>query len=253
MKSALLPGRKKYTVEEYVAEFGPKLDALARRRVRPTMVCMACTHPMHTVAEGGPIRDATWAHNPSINPPWCPLKDPASGKYTVLAPTVLDEAAGQALRAVFFKNWRLHWAHILEIIPMSNIFTLIEFIRYADGTKFWSQPGLREWFIPYIFLATCDFPPPKSSKGAATRPNWIRCRFDARVRNPQDLWIRTEGDWGFIRAEYITPARGAEPGPKHLIDVTIMTPDDGFLTRVSPGGNPYQLDKMQKAFLEELT
>ena len=135
---------------------------------------------------------------------------------------------------------------------MCNIFTLTKFIEYADVKQFWTRAGLQEWLIPYILLATCDLPPPKSSKGVARRSTGFRCRFDARIRTAEDLWIRTEDDRGYIRAEYKNPARGAEPGPQHLIDVKVVVPDANFLARVAPGGNAYQIGQMRLAFPEEL-
>lgn len=253
MKSAIHreTGRP-YTVEKYVIEFGPKLDNRAQKRMRPTIVCVSCGHPMHTVAEDGPLRDATWAHNPDTDAPWCPFKQKGGAPYEILPPRESNEAAGYELRARFFVNWRLHWAHVLEIVPMCDIFTLIKFVRYADRQHFWEHVGLEEWLIPYIFLATCDFPPPKSGKGVVKRPEWIRCRFNARVRAPDDLWIRVAGAWGYTRAKYHAPARGAEPGPKHLIDAESITPDRHFLARCAPGGNPYQVEAMRKAFPTEL-
>lgn len=241
-----------YTVETYVTQFGPKLDSNGELRRRPVLCCLACEHPMHTIAEDGPIRAATWAHNPSKTPPFCPLKEKHGNRYEVLPPTRSDPEAGRILRARFFANWRRHWAHILEIIPMCEIFTLRGFIKHCDKTRFWEQVGLEEWFLPYIFLATCDFPPPKSAKGAVHRPYWVRCRFDSRVRNTEDLWIRVEADWGFIRAKYSAPARGAEPGPKHLIDVEPIKPDPYFLARVLEGGNTFQVNEMKEAFPGEL-
>lgn len=253
MKTAIhSTNQKPFTVERYVKEFGPKLDKLSRERDRPKMVCAACGLSMHTVAESGPLRDATWAHYPSENAPWCPLKHKYGGKYDILEPKEPNEAAGKELRTSFFANWRLHWAHVREIVPMCDIFTFISFIKYADTKRFWEQAGLEEWFIPYVFLATCDFPPPKSSKGAAVRPYWVRCRFDARVRSPEDLWIRTDGDWGYVRAHYTAPARGAEPGPNHLIDASPVVPDKLFLTRLKTGGSPFQVEKMRAAFPSEV-
>jgi hypothetical protein len=240
--------RRAYTVEDYVAAFGPRLDKNGQPNSRPIVECVSCSHPMHTVGETGPLRDATWAHNPTRPPLWCPLKDNDGGKYALLMPVAPNIAAGAALRASFFVNWRLHWAHILEIVPMCDIFTLIGYVRDCDARRFWEQAGLEEWFIPYIFLATCDFPPPKSKTGAVVRTEWIRCRFDARVRTPQDVWIRAAGPWGFTKARYRLPARGAQPGPSHLIAVDAVVPDAAFLTRVAPGANVFQVNAMQKAF-----
>ena len=51
---------------------------------------------------------------------------------------------------------------------------------------------------------------------------------------------------------YKAPARGAELGPKHLIDVEPVVPDPNFLARVFEGGNTFQIEEMRKAFPTEL-
>ena len=236
------------SVEEYVTLFGPKLNQYAQKRIRDDVICSACEQALHTVGENGPLRDATWAHYPKNEGVWCPMKEKSAAKYEVLPPTSPNELVGTHLRNSFFKNWKLHWAQITEIVPLCDIFTLIEFIKYADNKKLWQQVGLKEWFFPYIFLATCEFPPTKSKDGKYLRSEWIRCRFDFRVRTSEDLWIRTEGDWGFIKAEYVMPPRAKEPRLKHLLSVTKLTPDKNFLTKVSPAGNVFQIENMKKAF-----
>jgi len=62
---------------------------------------------MHTVGEDLVLRDATWAHNPSKN--WCPVKEASANPYKILEPTEIDVEVGKALRASFFRNWKLHW------------------------------------------------------------------------------------------------------------------------------------------------
>ena len=249
MKKAFQASSSQYfSVEKYVDNFGPKLDQFASKRVRPDVICNACKQVMHTVGEDGPLRDATWAHNPSRQAPWCPLKESAGAKYEILSPSEPDELSGVVLRKSFFVNWLLHWSHIIEMVPMCDIYTFIKFIQYADRKNLWQQRGLEEWFLPYIFLATCDFPPPKSKTGKNWRQEWIRCRFDSRVRTADDLWIRTDGDWGYIKAEYILPINVKQPNPKHLISVKQITPDKNFLKRVSRFGNTFQINAMKEQF-----
>lgn len=252
MKTAIHhTSRTSLTVEQYVTTYGPKLDAKGNERPRPYFICVACNARMHTVAENGPLRDATWAHNPDPSSPWCPLKDEAAKPYLLLSPTNPNPALGVALRASFFKNWQFHWTHAVGIVAMSDIHSFIGFINHADAKGIWQQVGLEEWFLPYIFLSTCDSPPPKSKKGAAVRSNWIRCRFDVRVRTHEDLWIRTQGDWGFFRAEYRTPKTG-EPNKSHFINATSVKPDPLFLGKGISRANLYQIGEMKKAFPTEV-
>jgi len=237
--------RRPITVEAFVLEFGPKLDDEAQPRLRPRVICIACGCDMHTIGEAGPLRDATWGHNPSTT--WCPVKESAAKPYEVLAPTAPDVEAGRILRERFFRNWTKHWEHVNDIVRLSDIYTFISFIKRCDRLAFWCQPGLEEWFIPYVFLATCDFPPPKGIKGKASRPEWVRCCFDARVRDSKDLWIRTTGDWGFVIATYRAPTRG-EPRAKDLISLDEITPRPTFLATTSGRANTYQSDAMARAF-----
>lgn len=245
--------RRKFSVEQYVDEFGPKLDATGQERNRPTMICLACGSMMHTIGENGPLRDATWGHNPSKgNGPWCPLKEKNGAKYEMLAPVDPDREAGKALRHDFFANWQIYWGFICQLAPMADIHTLVGFLKHADVIRLWEQRNLRQWHLPYIFLSMCEFPPPVSRKAASIRSRWLRFRFDARVRTLEDLWIRTDGDWAFLKTSYRVPSRAASPGPKHLIDVELITPDPGFLTQKFQEPNTYQTDVMVKNFPNDL-
>jgi hypothetical protein len=246
----ILTGRR-FTVEEYVDEFGTKKDGNGNLRVRPTVVCVACRQPMHTVSENIPSTARTWGHNPDPNA-WCPLKQSAGERYEILPPIDPNPEAGAAIRSSFFENWEHHWAHTAEIVPMVSIFLFINFIKEADRKKLWENRGMQEWFLPYIFLSMYEIEPPHSATGRKTRPHWVRCRFDARVRTFGDLWIRPQGDWGFIRSEYRVPPRGGVPGPTHLIDTDPVTPDPDFLARVKPYANSFERDKMKSNFPVEI-
>lgn len=249
MKTAHLSlTRLPVTVEQYVDAYGPKLDARAQPRTRPEVICLACNSAMHTVGEDLVLRDATWAHNPSKN--WCPVKEASGNPYKILEPTEIDVEVGKALRASFFRNWKLHWAVITSIVPMCDIYTLISFLQRCDKLNFWNQVGLQEWYIPYVFLASCDFPPPKG-KGARVRPQWLRCRLDSRVRDSRDLWIRTEGDWGFLLLTYKAP-RSGEPNAGHFLHMEEIVKRPNFLTELAPKANSFQEKAMSTAFTNEL-
>lgn len=253
MKRAYIPSKKeKYAVERYVHEFGPKLDKYGKRRWRPKAECLACGESVHSIGENGPLRDATWGHDPGG--PWCPVKEKGGGKYKLLPPATPNQEAGKTLRAAFFAQWERHWGFICKLAPMSDIHTLIGFIQHADSIRLWEQRGLQEWHLPYIFLTMCDNPPPKSAKGSAVRGEWLRFRFDARIRTIEALWIRVEPDWMLLKLIYRVPARGAEPGPKHLIDVQPVAPEPDFMISgtLLPPPHPYQVSEMAKAFPDEL-
>ena len=249
MKTSVHPTSKiRYTVERYVREYGSQFDAAGHEQRRPSLVCVSCGHPMHTVAENGPLENATWSHNFSKDAPWCPLKETNGGKYPLCAPIALDSIASQKIRQKFFEHWQLHWSHILEIAPFCEISKFVRFIEHADSIRFWAHSGLEDWQIPYIFLATCDFPPPKNKKAAASQPEWIRFRFDARIRHTNDLWRRNGENWEFIRSSYTAPAQGREPNPTEIIDVEPIFPDSKFLERVKPEAHATHIKAMKMYF-----
>lgn len=240
-------GTTPYTVENYVDREGPKLDKYGKKRIRPSMHCYACGWEVHSVGETGPLREALWAHNSAPEAPWCPLKCEGGTKYEVLEPRVRNPGQVTELRTNFLARWRTHWGYIQQIAPMADIHTFEGFIRHADSTHWWGHVGLEEWHIPYIFLATCEFPPPSRPKARAVRATWLRFRFTARVRSLEDLWIRTTGKWGFMRLSYRQPRRG-EPKPEHLVDVVPIVPNPCLLEDSYPPPYPYQSDAMHKRF-----
>lgn len=239
--------RRSYTIEQYKQEYGPRLDSWGKERIRSTLVCYACMHPMYPVGEGLPKRDHHWSHFPSRPALWCPTKESAARPYELLNPGSDDPARGMRLRQLVLEHWRHHWAVIQTLAPLADIHAFIGFLRRADEKQFWRHRGLEEWFMPYVCLATCDFAPPKSQKAASLRPEWLRFWFDSRVRTLEDLWIHTTGDFRMMRAVYRAPARGGEPTPKHLIRIEPIEVDRGFLDApVRRQPNQYQ----EKAMLE---
>lgn len=232
-------------VEQYKDRYGPKLDARGMPRSRPSVVCLACWGTLHTVGEDSLTVEAVWAHDPDPHVS-CPVKDTGGIRYKLLPPTTPDTAAAQALRDAFFASWQKHWGHIREIANYADIDTLVGFLRHADNSNFWAHSGLHEWHIPYIFLATCDFPPPSGVAGTR-RKHWLRFRFDARVRTLEDLWIRVLPNLRFLRFHYRKPRTG-EPTPAHFIDMDAITPDSTFLSRTFPPPHPYASRAMVAAF-----
>ncbi len=238
------------TVPEYIVRFGTKLSPTGSRNQRPVAECRVCKTTMHTKNENIPGRVQGWAHNPSTK--WCPLKDESKAPYELLTPTDSDEEAGRRLRARFLLNWKHHWGLVRSIVPRCDIYQLIEFIRHADRSSFWNHVGLEEPDLPYIFLSFFEFPPPKAAAAARGQPTWIRCYFDARVRGYRDLWIETDGNWGFFVAHYHVPARRALPRPQHLISDTPQVVDRTFLASPAPAPHPYAEATMRAQFPGEV-
>ena len=238
-------------VDEYKDLYGPKRDARGNVRTRPVLRCLACGVALHSVAEDSATAVRTWGHDPSPGT-YCPIKAEGGERYEVLPPTNVDPAAGEALRTAFFRRWQKHWGYVRDIAPFADIFTLIGFLPAADRTRFWDQRHLEEWHLPYVFLSTCDFPPPRG-KAAALRTEWLRFRFDGRYRTLEDLWIRAAPDFRFLRLRYRVPARRKEPGPVHFIVAEPIAASPAWMARAYPPALPFAIDKMERAFPRELT
>lgn len=230
------------SVADYVHQEGTKLDSKGLPRARAKVTCPGCDEVVHTVAETIHGRANVWAHDPNPDGPWCPIKDEGAKKYALLTPATPDPALGAALRSAFLHNWKKHWGHIQEMAPMADIHALDGFIKHADRTKFWQNVGLAEWHIPYVFLTSCEFPP------RASRREWYRFMFDAKVRDYRDLWIRTTGSWRFLKMRYRPPRAGKSPGPSHYIDCDILLPDPAFLGRTFAPPHPYALRAMSTTY-----
>lgn len=242
--------RANLTVQDYHERYGAKLDGKGMPRTRPHMLCPACSTPLHTVGESGALVDATWAHNPSpaIG---CPIKDSGAEKYALLRPVYKNDAAAEELRRRFFKNWELHWSFARSFAELANIEAFSGFIRHADKMSLWSYMTLNEWQLPYTFLATCEFPPPKG-KAAGRRTQWLRFRFDSKLRTIEDLWIRVIPELKFLRLNYRTPHVG-EPTSRHYIDCSVYVPDENWMATHTPiPPHPYAVRHMRKSFPAEL-
>lgn len=244
-----LSGRN-LNVDQYKDLYGPKRDDLGNLRIRPTLSCLACNTALHTVAEDSGTAVRTWGHDPNPGT-YCPIKAEGGTRYEVLPPKDVDPVAGVLLRAAFFNQWQKHWGYVRAIAPFADIYTLIGFLQAADRTRFWEQRHLEEWHLPYVFLSTCDFPPP-TGKAATYRTEWLRFRFDGRYRTLEDLWIRAAPEFKFLRLRYRAPARGREPSPTHFIVAEPITASPAWMTGTYPPPLPFAIDKMQGAFPREL-
>lgn len=238
------------TVDGYKDLYGSKRDKNAQLRKRPTLRCLACNIALHTVAEDSGTSVPVWGHDPAPGT-FCPIKTEGAAKYQLLAPKEHDPAAGQALRASFFSNWEAHWGYVRKVVPLADIHTLIGFLKVADKTQFWNQRHLEEWHIPYVFLSTCEFPPP-AGPTAKHRPEWLRFRFDSRYRTLEDLWIYAEPSFSFIKLSYRNPARRREPGPADFLVADNVPVDPKWLARTYSTPHAYVVDKMSKEFPLEI-
>ncbi|MGE8705360.1 MAG: hypothetical protein ACN6O5_21990 [Achromobacter sp.] len=237
---------KNLTVDEYKTQHGPKLDARGNVRWRPKLRCLVCNVPLHTVGEDNPTVVPTWGHDPSPGT-FCPIKSGGSERYEILPPTEADPTKGAQLRASFFANWEAHWGYIGSVVLYPDIFTFIGFIRSADKKGLWTQRHLEEWHLPYVCLATCDFPPPKGTI-AARRPHWLRFRFNDRYRTLRDLWIEADQEFSFLQLTYRKPLRKKEPGPAEFIAADHVRVDRHWLDATYPPPNTFAIAAMESAF-----
>lgn len=238
------------TVEMYRDRYGPKSDSLGNARFRPILKCLVCNVPLHTVAETIPTAVATWGHDPSPGV-FCPVKAEGAHRYEMLPPSNGSPTTGAALRQRFFNNWQAHWGHIRTLVPYPEIQTLIGFLKAADKSSFWDYRNLDEWHIPYVFLATCDFPPP-TGKASTFRKEWLRFRFDARYKTLADLWIKANPDFSFLRLIYKNPPRKSEPGQTEFIAAERITPDFNWHLKSFPIAHEFALNRMCEAFPRDL-
>lgn len=215
------------TVAQYHSLYGSKL-LNGKLNSRPDTFCPACDEKMHIVGETKLV-DATWAHNPS--PTFCPIKNSGASKYSLLQPNFPDPARAAALRTSFFKNWKMHWSYVRSKAVFADVVDLSAFIAEADRTNLWGHATVCEWQLPYIFLATCEFPPPKG-KAATHRKTWLRFRFDARVRTIEELWIRIQPDVRLLQLQYRNPRSGM-PKVSHYLDSKSWPLDADWMTKHS--------------------
>jgi len=235
------------TVDEYKDVYGPKMDDRGNMRTRPTLRCLACNVSLHTVSEDSSTTVPTWGHDPNKEI-FCPIKSAGATRYELLPPIDADPLTGIRLRTAFFAHWEQHWGFIRHVAPLADIFTLIGFLRAADHRRFWDQRHFEEWHLPYVFLATCDFPPPKG-KAANRRAEWLRFRFDGRYRTLQDLWIRAAPGFNFLRLRYHAPVRKREPGPADFIVAEPVSVAAAWMAESFAPPHRFAVTQMQNAFL----
>lgn len=257
MKKAFWPDRdEECTTQAYFAHYGGKHDRRWLYTPRPQARCPACLEDVKLVGEDRAPHDRHFSHiGSSAQAPFCPLRNLADRKYEFLTDVPPDCERGRQLRASFFRNWKQHWGLLKSHLRgYADIHRFIEMIHIADKMKLWHRPSLSEWEVPYIFLVWSDYPPilDRSEKTKYKRREWYRFWFDARVRSFEDLWIRTEGEFRIVRAEYAIPRSGGSPGIVHLKDVDVFTMNSDFLARPMTEPHEYAVAMMIRAFPEEL-
>lgn len=243
--------RDNVTVARYKDRYGPKRDRQGTPRPRPVLQCLACHVSLHTVAEDLPTSVPTWGHDPRPNT-FCPVKAEGVHRYEMLPPKDADPVAGAALRAEFFEHWESHWGYVRTLAPYPEIQTFVGFLRSADQSGFWNYRNLEVWHIPYVFLSTCDFPPP-AGKAGSYRKDWLRFRFDGRFKTLADLWIEAQPGFEFLRLIYKKPLRKPEPGPSEFILAEPIRPNPNWLANEFAGAHAFAIKKMSEAFPKEVS
>ncbi len=257
MKKAMHPTeRRSISVQDYIAEFGPRLDEHGKERLRIRPRCPGCSQPLSIRGEERLQYDPVFAHMPDDNPPYCPLRNQATHRYEFLHDVPLNHERGAMIRASFFQHWQQHWSQLrLLLDKFADIADFIALIQHADSVKFWSRPNLEETDIPYIFLAWKEWPPVEKTRNGrreVLRSTWIRFLFDSRVRTFDDIWIRTQGDPVIIKATYKAPQRTHSPNINHLLDTDVININRSFLDEKFPEAPPFVIKMMHHEFPREL-
>lgn len=248
MKTALHPTKNEsIDVPSYIDEFGPKLDQNGDLNERPLARCPACDSQMHTKGEVNPAVDGVFSHQPDVDV-FCPLKISAEQPYIVLDDVEEDRVKTKLLRSSFLSNWKYHYTLMKSHLKVLSIFDFIKLIKFADKYKIWSYRHIEETQLPFIFLALKEFPPVKNKEKKYIRRDWVRFWFDSRVRNLNDLWISTDGDWLLIKAIYANPRSGGIPSQKQLKTTEIIRPNFDILGGCEPKLPDFVMEIMQKEF-----
>ncbi len=196
--------QKNLPVEAYVATYGPKSDSRYRPGFRPKLRCLICSGTLHTFHEGTPA--ARWVHDP--NPARkCPAKSPSRILQGLPSPVAPNLDGGTVLRTAFFRNWGRHWSRARRLCQNAKIESFVAFVAEADATGMWGRVGVREGFIPYLFLASRDFPP-LGCRVMRSAQAWQRFAFDWRIQSLADLDSCNDGAPQFVRMTFRAPVRG---------------------------------------------
>jgi hypothetical protein len=214
------------TVEQFENKYGKPIDQFGNKNQHGGhIVCPACDAVMSTRGQSLPLRDQTWVH-PRDRTSYCPLKDIGKIKYELLTPTQRSIDQGDGLKLAFFQNWRRHWGFICTLAPMTDVNLFVAWINDMNRKNIWGYQQLEEWQLPYIFLTTCEFPPPTNDRAKQYRSSWIRFFYNDRVRTIEDLWIYIVPQWSLLKLSFVAPnGKLKKPNNDDLISAEIISPD----------------------------
>lgn len=254
MKKAFDPKLNKLiTVSDFDRQYGQYINQFHKvNRVSHNILCPACGAKMSPVGRNSVKRDPTWSH-PHDNE-FCVLKDFGKTKYEMLMPIEPDLANATLVKLSFFHNWERHWGLIQKFAPMTDIFLFISWIRELNKKNIWAYRGLLEWHLPYIFLTTCEFPPPTNVKARSVRSTWIRFYYSNRVRTHEDIWIRVNEDWSILKLTFEVPdSSKAKPSESDLLEHESILPDHNWLfEKQFARPNRFQIERMIASFPNQL-
>lgn len=263
---------RKITVVEFVQEYGNSLgidDGDGIEALNDTIekaVCPFCKHSLTIIAQI-PDKVAHFRHPQNVN---CPTTHPAGESYLPLPPNPGDPEVARRLRQAFRRNWKKHYRCLSSFFYQSNgkrglvpHLSVQEFIALLDAAhrrNVWSYRGLRETYLPYIFVVLMDFPPwtgnkekvKKENKKTTYKPKrkfWFRFWFDSGIEEINDLWIRQNSKTQLYRASYTPPARRTTiPRYEDIVDFYPLPMLDDFLNAKEPNFLKHTTNKVEKWF-----
>jgi hypothetical protein len=133
------------------------------------------------------------------------------------------------LRALFKKNWPLHYKKMKDLIDEKFFYKeFIAVVERATKNRIWNYRGLTEGQIPYVLCCLADFNG-RSGLQSPKRKYWYRFWFSRRDSHLEELWIRPQEDVYLIAGSYDIPADSSIPGTESLVDLTHHLIDANFL------------------------
>jgi hypothetical protein len=176
-------------------------------------VCVACGAPIRLARKSRAENEYVWAHIRHAQE-LCILQSGKTRDFLAPPINLMCDKDSFRLKREFFGNWRKHWAHIKSLISYPDIHKFVHFLHNAERMSLWHNLYLQDYLIPYIFLASSDFPPP----AATPRKTWIRFSFSPEIRNINDLLSSAYSDLDFFEFTFKGPRYGT-PKATQLINI----------------------------------
>ncbi|MGO4386776.1 hypothetical protein AB4Y85_04510 [Microvirga sp. 2YAF29] len=197
--------RRTIIAELYAAETGSATTAEGDRFKVPDVLCPICKDEVYLIAKSS-LRAAHFRHYDRST---CPTKARAGDPYLDLETQHLDLKAGERIKASFRQNWARNFKAIGEMVPYFSPEEFIMLIKLAGRYRIWARIGLREIYLPSLFVLLADFPPWTGTRrnGQYARKFWFRFWFDSNIRNVEDLWIEQRQRLILYRASFDPPSR----------------------------------------------